>query len=121
MHDLEKIIRLPDLEEDVLVKIFQNHFGTKDLQIIEAGDRDQFSGKNDFYNSEIRKAKFRLRINGEEKEVNAVLKTQLDDNFHKISAKFTQPFTKEAFWYNQASKELGKVFPAIKGTFLHPF
>ena len=92
---------------------------TKDVQIIEAGDRDQFSGKNDFYNSEIRKAKFTLRINGEEKEVSVVLKTQLDDNFHKISAKFTQPFTKEAFWYNQASKELGSIFPAIKGTFLH--
>ena len=115
MHDLEHILALKDVDDASLVKIFQNHFGTQDVSLLESGDRNPWTNKNDFYNSEIRKAKVRLRVGSEEKEVNIVIKTQLDDGFHKVTGKFTKPFTKEAFWYNRASKELGKLFPAITG------
>ena len=115
MHDLENILSISDLNHEVLVKIFQNHFGTENVQLNDDGDKDQFTGNNDFYNSEIRKAKFNVKVNGEVKAINAVLKTQLNDRFHKVTAKLSTPFTKEVFWYSQASKDLGKLFPEISG------
>ena len=115
MHDLENITSISQLTEEVLVKIFQNHFQTENVEVNDNGIRDQYKGNNDFYNSEIRKAKFTVTVDGKVEEINVVFKTQLDDRAHKIAGKLSQQVMKETFWYSQASRDLAKVFPEIEG------
>ena len=120
--DVEDIIDLENLSlANNLTKIFQKHFQNPNLHLTTAKDFDKLSGKNDFYNSEIRKARFTLcdRRTEEEKDLHVVIKSQLNDRFHRLTGKFSQPFTKEVFWYSKASRDLWKLFPQIKGITYH--
>ena len=115
MHDLDRLVSLKELDKSATLKIFQNYFGTDQVEILEDGEKNELGNNNDFYNSEIRKAQFNVKVNGEVKVINVVFKTQLDDGFHKLTGKLSFPFTKEVFWYSQASRDLGKLFPEING------
>eukprot|EP00095_Tigriopus_kingsejongensis_P004595 maker-scaffold416_size178335-snap-gene-0.28 protein:Tk04595 transcript:maker-scaffold416_size178335-snap-gene-0.28-mRNA-1 annotation:"PREDICTED: uncharacterized protein LOC100203980" len=113
-RNLQHIRCLDDLSEQSYADIFKVHFQTQDVQVLEVGSPGNMGGVNEQYNSEVKKASLKLRINGEERTIHLFIKIPVDSGLTNFMGKLVRPFMKEAFWYGEAAPLLASKYPPLK-------
>ena len=95
------LLRVEDLTEEALTKVFREYFNLKTLSIsIEEQARD-FTGINDQFQSEIKKLAVKIKKDDKEEEISMVVKTTPRTSVQRIIQRLTRPFLSEVMWYSQ--------------------
>ena len=93
---------LQDLTEQNLTKIFRHYFQDDRVVVKIVKDNETFIGKNDGYQSEIKKWTAEISGGGEKRELTFIVKTSLQSSFNKINSRLARQFFSETFWYKHA-------------------
>ena len=98
------LLRVEDLTEEVLTKVFREYFNLKTLSISIVEQAREFTGINDQFQSEIKKLAVKIKKDdkGDNKEeISMVVKTTPRTSFQRIIQRVSRPFLSEVMWYSQ--------------------
>ena len=95
------LLRVEDLTEEALTKVFREYFNLKTLSISIEEQAKEFTGVNDQFQSEIKKLAVKIKKDDKEEEISMVVKTTPRTSFQRIIQRLTRPFLSEVMWYSQ--------------------
>ena len=99
------LLRVEDLTEEALTKVFREYFNLKTLSISIEEQAREFTGINDQFQSEIKKLAVKINKDdkGDNKEeaISMVVKTTPRTSVQRIIQRLTRPFLSEVMWYSQ--------------------
>ena len=95
------LLRVEDLTEEALTKVFREYFNLKTLSISIEEQAREFTGVNDQFQSEIKKLAVKIKKDDKEEEISMVVKTTPKTSFQRIIQRLTRPFLSEVMWYSQ--------------------
>ena len=98
------LLRVEDLTEEALTKVFREYFNLKTLSISIVEQAREFTGINDQFQSEIKKLAVKIKKDdkGDNKEeISMVVKTTPRTSFQRIIQRVSRPFLSEVMWYSQ--------------------
>ena len=98
------LLRVEDLTEDALTKVFREYFNLKTLSISIEEQAREFTGTNDQFQSEIKKLAVKIKkddTGDKEEEISMVVKTTPRTSVQRIIQRLTRPFLSEVMWYSQ--------------------
>ena len=95
------LLRVDDLTEEALTKVFREYFNLKTLSISIEEQAKEFTGVNDQFQSEIKKLAVKIKKDDKEEEISMVVKTTPRTSFQRIIQRLTRPFLSEVMWYSQ--------------------
>ena len=95
------LLRVEDLTEEALTKVFREYFNLKTLSISIEEQAREFTGVNDQFQSEIKKLAVKIKKDDKEEEISMVVKTTPRTSFQRIIQRLTRPFLSEVMWYSQ--------------------
>ena len=95
------LLRVDDLTEEALTKVFREYFNLKTLSISIEEQAREFTGVNDQFQSEIKKLAVKIKKDDKEEEISMVVKTTPKTSFQRIIQRLTRPFLSEVMWYSQ--------------------
>ena len=101
-NNLDKIEKISDLTEINLAKIFQKYFKDKSISVEIVKGQHNFLGKNDQFQSEIKKWEVNIVTNGQGKKLTFIAKSTPDSKFQQWCTRLTRQFFTETFWYKYA-------------------
>ena len=108
-----KVEKISDLTEENLTKIFQEFFKDKTLSLEILKGQHDFLGKNDQFQSDIKKWEVKIKKNGEERKLSFIAKTTTELTLQRWSTRLTRQFFTETFWYKYALPVLKSDFPEL--------
>ena len=103
------LLRVEDLTEEALTKVFREYFNLKTLSISIEEQAREFTGVNDQFQSEIKKLAVKIKKDDKEEEISMVVKTTPRTSFQRIIQRLTRPFLSEVMWYSQVQAWKGKI------------
>ena len=95
------LLRVEDLTEEALTKVFREYFNLKTLSISIEEQAREFTGVNDQFQSEIKKLAVKIKKDDKEEAISMVVKTTPKTSFQRIIQRLTRPFLSEVMWYSQ--------------------
>ena len=97
------LLRVEDLTEEALTKVFREYFNLKTLSISIEEHAREFTGINDQFQSEIKKLAVKIKKDDNDKEeaISMVVKTTPRTSVQRIIQRLTRPFLSEVMWYSQ--------------------
>ena len=95
------LLRVEDLTEEALTKVFREYFNMKTISISIEEQAREFTGVNDQFQSEIKKLAVKIKKDDKEEEISMVVKTTPKTSFQRIIQRLTRPFLPEVMWYSQ--------------------
>ena len=95
------LLRVDDLTEEALTKVFREYFNLKTLSISIEEQAREFTGVNDQFQSEIKKLAVKIKKDDKEEEISMVVKTTPRTSVQRIIQRLTRPFLSEVMWYSQ--------------------
>ena len=95
------LLRVEDLTEEALTKVFREYFNLKTLSISIEEQAREFTGINDQFQSEIKKLAVKIKKDDKEEAISMVVKTTPRTSVQRIIQRLTRPFLSEVMWYSQ--------------------
>ena len=95
------LLRVEDLTEEALTKVFREYFNLKTLSISIEEQAREFTGVNDQFQSEIKKLAVKIKKDDKEEAISMVVKTTPRTSVQRIIQRLTRPFLSEVMWYSQ--------------------
>ena len=95
------LLRVEDLTEEALTKVFREYFNLKTLSISIEEQAREFTGINDQFQSEIKKLAVKIKKDDKEEAISMVVKTTPRTSVQRIIQRLTRPFLSEVMWYCQ--------------------
>ena len=95
------LLRVEDLTEEALTKVFREYFNLKTLSISVEEQAREFTGINDQFQSEIKKLAVKIKKDDKEEAISMVVKTTPRTSVQRIIQRLTRPFLSEVMWYSQ--------------------
>ena len=110
---MENLVKLEDLTEENLTKIFKEYFQDPQLKLKVVSGKKNFLSQNDQFQSDIKKWELLITRDGQEKQISFIAKTTAESSFQKFNTRIARQFFTETFWYKYAFPVLKKEFPEL--------